>query len=123
LPALLRDAGLDLVTLAEQYGIPEDEDVTDVQWLTDIGKLGWVVFMKDGAIRHEPAEQAALTAHKVRCFSLTDRSKPAWVMANHFLNNLPAIVRACRDEGPFIYGVQDKRIERYVLKQRPPGST
>jgi hypothetical protein len=29
LPQLLRDAGLRLVTLAERYGIPNDETITD----------------------------------------------------------------------------------------------
>ena len=32
-PNLLRAAGLRLVTLAEHDGIPEDEDVTDEDWL------------------------------------------------------------------------------------------
>lgn len=35
MPRLLREAGLRLVTLAEHYGVPDDEDVTDVAWLRD----------------------------------------------------------------------------------------
>src|SRR5215218_8163493 len=34
-PTLLREAGLELVTLAEHYGIPQDETVADVTWLAD----------------------------------------------------------------------------------------
>ena len=41
---LLRAEGLRLTTLAEHYGIPEDEDVTDVQWLALAGQQGWAVF-------------------------------------------------------------------------------
>jgi hypothetical protein len=51
-PAILRAAGLRLVTPAEHYGVPKDEAVTDVEWLADIGNLGWAVFMKDERIRY-----------------------------------------------------------------------
>src|SRR6266536_3978871 len=34
-PQLLRAAKLEVVTLAEQYGIPTDETITDVTWLED----------------------------------------------------------------------------------------
>jgi len=50
-PTLLRAEGLRLVTLAERYGIPADEHVTDVQWLTDAGRNGEAVLMKDERIR------------------------------------------------------------------------
>ena len=36
-PRLLREAGLRLTTLAERYGVPADEAVTDEQWLEDAG--------------------------------------------------------------------------------------
>jgi hypothetical protein len=36
-PALLRAAGLRLRTLAEVYGVPADEDISDVEWLTRAG--------------------------------------------------------------------------------------
>ena len=39
-PQRLRDAGLRLVTLAERYGVPNDETVTDEQWLRDVGDCG-----------------------------------------------------------------------------------
>jgi hypothetical protein len=39
-PALLREAGLRLTTLAERYGIPADESVADEQWLQDAGQRG-----------------------------------------------------------------------------------
>ena len=49
-PALLRAAGLRLVTLSERYGIPADETVPDDQWLRDSGEQGEAVFMKDARI-------------------------------------------------------------------------
>src|SRR5882757_5050165 len=65
-PDLLRAAGLRLRTLAEVYGIPADETIDDVDWLTRAGLEGWVVLMKDERIRYRPAERAALVDHRVR---------------------------------------------------------
>ncbi|GAA1008212.1 hypothetical protein Aple_070820 [Acrocarpospora pleiomorpha] len=42
-PGLLRAAGWDLITLAEHYGVPEDEQVEDTRWIEDSAKLGWAV--------------------------------------------------------------------------------
>jgi hypothetical protein len=50
-PALLRADGWDLVTLAEHYGVPEDQDVADTQWIQDAAERGWPVLMKDKRIR------------------------------------------------------------------------
>ncbi len=48
-PDLLRAAGVQLVTLAEHYGMPADEDVEDVTWLADSAQRGWVAFMRTSA--------------------------------------------------------------------------
>ncbi len=113
-PAILRAAGLRLVTLAEHYGVPRDESVTDVEWLADIGSLGWAVLMKDERIRYRPAERAAVASYKVRCFCLTQGNIQASVMADYFLNNLRAIEKACHDEGPFVYAVHARQIVRML---------
>ncbi|MGI8758390.1 MAG: hypothetical protein ACR2K0_03705 [Acidimicrobiales bacterium] len=72
-PRLLRAAGLRLVTLAEHYGIPADEDVADTEWLELAGRNGWVVLLKDTRIRSRTVEREAVRAFGVRCFT-TGRS-------------------------------------------------
>ncbi len=115
-PQALRDAGLRLVTLAEHYGVPADEEVADEEWLTLAGSEGWVVFMKDTRIRYNPAERAAVLRHSVRCFCLTSQSLPADEMARRFVDQIETIADACRaDPGPFIYAVHAQRIERLRL--------
>ena len=42
-PALLRASSWSLVTLAEHYGVPQDETVVDVEWLQLAGEQGWLV--------------------------------------------------------------------------------
>lgn len=114
-PNLLRAAGLRLTTLAEHYGVPRDEDVDDATWLTDVGALGWAVFMKDAAIRRRDVERRALVAARVRAFCLTRQDLGAPAMAQRLVANLPAITRACGDAGPFLYAVHATRIERLDL--------
>lgn len=113
-PGLLRAAGLRLETLAEHYGIPADETISDEEWLEYAGKSRKVVFMKDAKVRRNDAERAVVLAHSVRCFCLGNQSITGEQMAARFLDNLDAIVRACAEPGPFIYAVQERRIERVL---------
>lgn len=101
-PALLRVAGVRLVTLAEHYGIPEDETIADEDWLQLSGERGWGVFMKDTRIRYNPAEREAVKAHAVQCFCLSSQNLSADDMASRFLDNLDAITtaRAVHLRGP-----------------------
>lgn len=114
-PGLLRAAGLRLVTLAEYYGIPDDENIADTEWLALAGARSWVVFMKDYRIRYNRAERDAVKRLGVRCFCLSNRNLTGEQMAQRFLDNLSRIVDACRDPGPFIYAVHKDRIERLEL--------
>ena len=114
-PELLRAEQLRLVTLAEHYGIPADESVADVDWLKLAGTRNWTVLMKDEAIRRNQLERRAVKAFQVRCFCLTRQDLSAQEMARRFVDNLPAMVRACSQPGPFIYAVHANRIERLPL--------
>jgi hypothetical protein len=37
-PGLLREAGLQVTTLAEHYGMPRDQDVADVEWIEECSR-------------------------------------------------------------------------------------
>jgi PIN like domain len=69
-PRRLRAAGLRLVTLAEHYGRPADESISDVEWLAEAGLRDWVV-LKDERIRRRAAEKEVLMGARVRCFVIT----------------------------------------------------
>ncbi len=111
-PALLREAGLRLVTLAERYGIPEDEGIADETWLADAGQREEVVFLKDARVRYNPAEKDAIRRHAVRCFCLSRQDLTGAEMAHRFVTNLDSIVTACQLPGPFVFAVQQHRIQR-----------
>ncbi len=114
-PTLLRAAGLRLHTLAEVYGVPADEAVTDVEWLALVGSEGWPVLMKDERIRYRTAEREALIAHGVRAFCLTGGNLRAADMADHFLGALDEIVEAYKDPGPFLYAVSGRGLRQLDL--------
>lgn len=114
-PRLLRAGGLRLVTLADRYGIPADEDVTDERWLHEAGERGEVVFMKDARVRYNAPEKAAIAEYQVRCFCLSRQDLKADEMAARFLRNLVRIEKGCSKPGPFIYAVQADRIDRLPL--------
>lgn len=117
-PAELRAAGLRLLTLAEHYGIPADERVPDEEWLKLVGERGWVAFTKDTRLRYNRAEKQALQDYGVRCFGLTGKNLRAHELAKRFLQNLPAITRACTKPGPFVYAVHSDRIEQLALSEK-----
>jgi hypothetical protein len=114
-PRLLRAAGLRLTTLAERYGVPDDETVSDVTWLTESGQRGEVVFMKDARVRYNPAEKHALQEHRVRAFCLARQSLSATVMAQEFLDHLDAITKACQGPGQGLFIVTSAGLRRVDL--------
>lgn len=116
-PRLLREAGLRLVTLAEHYGIPADQNVRDVEWLELAGRRGWVAVTKDTKIRYRTPERNALIAFGVRCFCMLQGGKTnltAQQNADRFLNNLETITSACSQKGPFIYVIYENGIRRVL---------
>lgn len=58
-PRLLRQAGIQLTTMAEHYGEQAGQRVADVDWIAETARLGWLAFNKDAAIRRNQAEADA----------------------------------------------------------------
>jgi hypothetical protein len=110
-PRILRAAGLGLVTLAEHYGTPQDENVPDIEWLGLAGANRWPVLMKDAAVATNQAELKALRAHDAQCFCLAEQGLPAYRMAAWFLNSLEGISMACESPGPFLYKVGETGLQ------------
>ncbi len=104
-----------MVTLAERYGVPQAELVSDVQWLVDAGRHGEAVFMKDERIRYNEAEKAAVKKFAVRCFCLSAKNLTAADMADRFIKNLGSITAACKHSGPFIVIVYADQVRHVDL--------
>jgi hypothetical protein len=116
-PQLLRDAGVELVTLAEHYGVPADERVADVTWIAESARRGWIAFMKDFAIKRRPAKVQAILESGARCFCLPNANLRAAAMAQRYIDNLERIVRASERPDPFLYTVQVDRLVPVRVRQ------
>jgi hypothetical protein len=111
-PEALRAEDWDLITLAEHYGMPADENVADTDWIAEAAEHGWPILMKDKRIRHRQAEIAAVIAHKARCFVITRGGLPSADMARRLIANKAASYAATAEPGPYIFSVQLDRISR-----------
>jgi hypothetical protein len=111
-PEALRACGLVVHTMAEVYGERVGQGLQDERWLRDAGERGWVVLMKDDAIRRRPAEREALIASGVRAFCLTNAQLRGDEQARRFVENRHRILRQATQSGPYIYGVYERRISR-----------
>jgi hypothetical protein len=114
-PALLRESGWTLLTLAEHYGIPHDETVDDVEWLQLAGQRGWPVLMKDERIKYRTAERQALLNHGVRAFCLTSGNLTAQTMADCFLRHQDLIWSEASGDGPALFAVSRAEIRPVKL--------
>ena len=108
----LTKQGLIVHTMASVYGEDVAQGLPDEQWLTDAGANGWIVLMKDDAIRRRPAERDALADATVRAFCLTNANLRAGEQSERFVGNLERILRRAQTPGPYIYGVYDGYIKR-----------
>lgn len=114
-PVALRNAGWDLVTLAEHYGIPADQAVEDVTWLELAGGHRWPVLMKDERIRYRPAERAAVIGHGVRAFYLTSGNLSGRQMADLVTANQTAIWNRAVEDGPALFAVSPSGVREIPL--------
>lgn len=98
--------------MASIYGEEAAQQMSDERWLRDVGTTGWIVLMKDDAIRRRPAERDALTEAGVRVFCLTNAQLRAAEQTERFVTNRHRIIQQARKPGPYIYGVYERGIRR-----------
>jgi PIN like domain len=108
----LRGHGYVVHTLSSVYGEQKGQLVEDERWLADAGIHGWVVLMKDDAIRRRPSERDALDASGVRAFCLTNANLRAEQQTARFVENRHRIEQQARKAGPYIYGVYESGLRR-----------
>jgi hypothetical protein len=111
-PEALRAHGLVVHTMAGVYGERIGQGLKDEVWLRDVGERGWVVLMKDDAIRRRPAEREALIAGGVRAFCLANAQLRGEEQAQRLVDNRHRILRQAESAGPYIFGVYEHRIQR-----------
>jgi predicted nuclease of predicted toxin-antitoxin system len=66
-------------------------DAKDQEWLTDVGREGWVVLTKDKKIKYRKVELAAVIAAHAKVFTLSAGSLQGSEMADIFIKAIPKI--------------------------------
>lgn len=98
--------------MADVYGERRAAEVPDEEWLALAGDRAWIVLMKDKRIRYRAVERNALVSAKVRAFCLSKGNLRGSQQREWIGSNLPAILRAAKRPGPYIYGIYEHRIDR-----------
>ena len=74
--------------------------------------LGWIVFTKDARIRYRVAEISVLAEGGIKAFVLSGGNLSGPEQARRFVWNINRIRLTCRREGPFVFAVRARGIER-----------
>ena len=106
-----REQGHVVYTLFDVFGEREQE-VTDVEWITEAGAHDLVALTSDERIMRRPAELRAVQVAAVRMFTLTNGNLKVADQVSWFATNVHRIVQRARKPGPYVVGIYHDRIER-----------
>lgn len=106
----LRIEGLQVEVHSDHFA----EIAPDVEWLTEVGKRGWVVLTKDHALNRRTAELTAHINARVRTFVFVNSNLPGVQVAQIMVAVLPQMLRfATHEPGPFVVRIyKDGSIKR-----------
>lgn len=108
-PQAIRDLGYTVHAMFEVY--PEtEESEKDPDWIREQSELGRVLLCRD-YLRH-PGEREAVEEHRARMFRVGRSAKNAEGQIRYIQNNINRIEQRSRKPGPYIYRVDEKRIEK-----------
>jgi|GEM_PF-700033 len=98
-----KEAGID--DIGRRGSIFQD-NATDDEWLSFVGKRGWVAFTQDYKMHLEPAPLAAIREHGVKVFYLWGSDATRWEKMRVFAKAYDRIIEtACSKDGPFVFRV------------------
>lgn len=95
------------------------QNATDVDWLPEVGKRGWVVLTKDAKIGKNHLERMAVTNAGISMFTLVSQNLSGKQMADIFLGAVTKMKEFVRKHpAPFIAKVyRDGRVEMWKNAQ------
>lgn len=101
-PTILSDACFTIEIHSDHF----PDDSPDAEWLTEVGKRGWVVLSKDKRIRRRPLELNALLKAKVAAFVLTSGNLTGEKMGDIFVRAKSKILKFVTEHPrPFLAAV------------------
>jgi len=91
------------------------QDTPDDEWLTAIGKAGWVVIGFDRKFHRRTSEAVAFVAHGVGCFYLSGANWKTWDRFRVFIRVSDWLIDLAQNTPrPFIFRVDSRGVFRQV---------
>lgn len=101
----LRRFGFNVYTMADVY--PNDgQEIDDIEWITDAGRKGWIVFTQDQKIRERPSEIGAVLESGTKVFCLHVQTLKAPAKTLYFGRHILPILRRSRRDGACFWRVR-----------------
>jgi hypothetical protein len=120
-PTRLRQAGWQLETMDERYGVGASQSVSDVDWIGTAAARGEVLLCKDLAIARNQLEAEAVFRAEARVFALANANLSGPDTAACLLAHEAAIVTmAVRVTGPYVVSVSRAGLRRCRLNLGRP---
>ena len=95
-PAALRACGLTVELKTDHF----PQETPDSQWLTEVGKRGWIVLSKDQNLKHNHLEIVALLKSNTHSFILMSAQLTGDEMAQAFITAMPQIKNIIAKQPP-----------------------
>lgn len=115
-PQGLRNAGWQLTTMDEIYGVDRSQEIDDIDWIRDATMRGECIITKDPKIARLPVEAQMVVMCDARVFALTSAKISGEQMKERLILHQDTIFRwAQRVRPPFVAGVYEKRVNRLRL--------
>jgi PIN like domain len=115
-PAALRGAGWQVVSMRERYGSVTAQALADIDWIRDATAAGEVLLTGDKAIAKRPLEARAVVAAAARVFALGKNQLTGAQKAQRFLDHEQAIFRRASSEvGPYVVSVSSRGLQALKL--------
>lgn len=115
LVAMLRDAGWDAVTLAEQFGDARAQRMGDEEWIGEGARAGYFLLAKDHRIASRPLEAYAIYVHDARVVTLSRGDLTSAQMGTLFLSHTAQIANLAAARGPFVFSLSPNGLRRRRL--------
>lgn len=118
-PAALRAAGWDVVTMRQRYGEVSAQQLADIEWISDAADLGDVLLTADKAIARRPLEALAVIQAQARVFALGSNQITGSQSAARLVEHEHAIFRRARERpGPYVVSVTGSGLQVVDLYRR-----
>ena len=115
-PAALRAAGWQVVSMRERYGSVTAQALADIDWIRDATAGGEVLLTGDKAIAKRPLEARAVVAARARVFALGTNQLTGAQKARRFLDHEQSVFRrASTQVGPYVISISERELNTLRL--------